>query len=100
MKRSWEELLSLRPSARAKKGGKSAMVLRKSCAQKVIWLILQEYYVELTLIQVMSGSCERDFLNPMKTRQGSDPLRISLQRRQALLDLSLHCLLVKEQLVS
>jgi len=31
------------------------MVLRKSCAQKVIWLILQEYYVELTLGNVNSA---------------------------------------------
>jgi hypothetical protein len=34
-----------------KHGGKSAAVLRKSLAQRVIWVILQEYYVELTLLK-------------------------------------------------
>jgi hypothetical protein len=43
-------LLSIPPAARAKKGGKSVTVLQKSLDQRVIWLILQEYYVELTLI--------------------------------------------------
>ncbi len=48
----------------------------------------------------MSQNRERNFLNPMKSRQRSYPLRISLQCRQSLLELVLYRLLVNKQLIA